>query len=91
MIASAYLICLEKLYEKIYSKEYHFVEQGLCELKAEEIKVAKTGSIPTVVETTGTLEVVSSAFKVHWLPLTDLFVFDFSFFYLPDLFFYNTF
>ena len=48
------------------------------------------GSIPTAVETTDTLGVVSPAFKVYLLPLTDLFAFNLSFFQLPDLFFYNT-
>ena len=56
------------------------MEQGLYELKTEEIKMAKTGSIPSVVETTNILGVESPVFKAHWLPLTDLFIFDFSFF-----------
>ena len=48
MVTSIYLTCLEKLCEKIYSKEYHLVEQSLCKLETEE---AKMGSNPTVVET----------------------------------------
>ena len=51
MAASACLLCLEKVCKKIYFKEYCLVEQSLCELKAEE---AKTGSNPTVIETTNT-------------------------------------
>jgi len=80
MAASAHLLQLEKVCEKIYFKEYCFVEQSLYELKAEEAEVAKTGSNPTVVETADTLGVESAVFKAHWLPLTDLFIFDFSFF-----------
>ena len=90
MAASAHLFCLEKVCEKIYSKEYCFVEQSLYELETEEAEVVKMGSILTVVETTNTPEVVSSAFMVYWLPLTNLFAFNFSFSQLPDLFFYNT-
>jgi len=80
MAASAYLLCLEKVCKKIYSKEYHFVEQSLCELKAEEAKMAKMGSIPTVVETADILGVESPVFETYQLPLTDLFAFNLSFF-----------
>jgi len=90
MTAFAYLLHLKKVCKKICFKKYHFVEQSLYELKAEETEVAKTGSIPSAVETTGILKVVSPAFKVYWLPLTNLFVFDLFFFQLPDLLFYNT-
>jgi len=65
------------------------VEQGLCKLEAEEVVVAKTGSIPTEVETADTPVVESLSLTVHPLPLTDLFFFDFSFSQLPDLLFYN--
>ena len=91
MAASAYLLCLEKVHKKIYSKEYHFVEQGFHKLKAEKAKIAKTGSILTVVETINILKVESPVFKAYQLPSTDLFIFNLSFFQLLDLFFYNTF
>ena len=54
MAASAWLTCLEKVHEKICSKEYYLVEQSLCELEAKEAEVAKTGSIPTAVKTADT-------------------------------------
>ena len=54
MAASAYLLCLEKVYKKIYSKEYCFVEQGFYELETEEAEVAKIGSNPIAVETADT-------------------------------------
>ena len=77
MAISVYLTCLERLYKKICFKEYHFVKQNLCELKAEE---AKTGSNLTVVETVNTLVVKSLSLVVYLLPLVDLFFFNFSFF-----------
>ena len=68
------------------------MEQGLLKLEAEEAEVAKTGSIPTVVETTDISEVESlTDLVVHQSLLTDLFAFGFSFSLLPDLLFYNTF
>jgi len=90
MAVFIYLLHLKKVYEKIYSKKYHFVKQSLCKLETEEAEVAKIGSIPTVVETTDILGVESPVFKAHWLPLTDPFAFNFSFFQLPDLLSYNT-
>jgi len=48
------------------------------------------GSIPTVVETANTLGVESPVSEAHWLPLTDLFAFNLSFFQLSDLLSYNT-
>ena len=90
MVVFTHLIYLERLYNKIHSKEYCFVEQSLCELEAKEAEVAKTGSIPTVVETTDTLEMVFLTDLVaHQLPLTDLFAFGSSFLLLPDFLFYN--
>jgi len=56
------------------------VEQSLYKLETEEAKVAKTGSISTVVKTTDILKMVSLISGVHWLPLTDPFAFNFSFF-----------
>ena len=89
MAASACLICLEKLYKKIYSKEYCFVKQSLCELETEEAVVAKTGFNLTVVETVDTLVVESLSLIAYLLSLTDFF-FNSSFSQLPDLLFYNT-
>ena len=66
------------------------MEQSLCELKAEEAEVAKTGSILTAVEITDILGVESPVSKAHQLLLTNLFAFNLSFSQLPDLFFYNT-
>ena len=65
MATSAYLLYLEKVYEKIHSKEYHFVKQSLHKLETEETKVAKTNSNPTAVETINILAVVSPVFKAH--------------------------
>jgi len=80
MAASAQLTCLKKVCKKIHSKKYCLIEQSLCELEAEEVKVAKTGSNPTVVETANTLVVESLSLAVHLLPLADLFFFNSSFF-----------
>jgi len=66
------------------------VEQSLCKLEAKETEVAKTGSIPTVVETAYTLVVESLSPTAHPLPLADLFFFNSSFSQLSNLFFYNT-
>jgi len=66
------------------------VEQSLCELEAEEVKMAKMGSNPTMVEIADTLGVESPVSKTHWLSLTNPFAFNLSFFQLPDLLFYNT-
>ena len=67
------------------------MEQGLCELKTKEVEVAKTGSIPTEVETVDTPVMESLSLTAHLSPLADPFFFNFSFSQLPDLFFYNTF
>ena len=77
------------VHKRIHFKEYYFVKQSFCELETEETKVAKTGSIPTIVETTDILEVESPVSKTCQLPSTDLFAFNLSFFQLPDLLFYN--
>ena len=65
MAASAHLLCLEKVCEKIYSKEYCLVEQSLYELETEKAKMAKTGSNLIVVEITNILKVVSPVSKAH--------------------------
>jgi len=80
MAVSAWLTHLKKVYKKIYSKEYCLVEQSLCKLKAEEVVVAKMGSIPTEVETADTLVVESLSLMACLLPLADLFFFNFFFF-----------
>ena len=48
------------------------------------------GSNPAEVETVDILVVESLSLVVHLLPLADLFLFDSSFFQLPNLLFYNT-
>ena len=65
MAAFAYLLCLEKVCEKICSKEYCFVKQSLCKLETEETEVAKMGSNLTVVETANTLKVESSISETY--------------------------
>jgi len=74
---SVYLLCLKKVHEKIYFKEYCLVEQSLCTL---EIEKAKTGSNPTIVETADILIVESLSLAVHLLPLANPSFFGFSFF-----------
>ena len=61
------------------------MEQSLCKLKAEE---AKTGSNPTVEETTDILGVEFLSPVVCLSPLVDPFIFGSSFSQLPDLLFY---
>ena len=55
------------------------MEQSLYKLEAKEAKMAKTGSIPTVMETANTLVVESLSLAVYLLFLTNLFLFN-SFF-----------
>ena len=75
--AYAQLTHLEKVRERIHSKKYCLVEQGLCELEAEE---AKMGSNPAEVETADTPVVESLSSAVYLSLLADLFLFD-SFFF----------
>jgi len=56
------------------------VEQSLCELEAEEVEMAKMGSIPTAVELVYILVVESLSLIAYLLPLANLFFFN-SFFY----------
>jgi len=77
MVMSAQLTHLKRLYDKIYSKEYHFVEQGLYKLETEE---AKIGFNPTVMETANTLMVESLSLAVYLSSLADLFFLSFFFF-----------
>jgi len=65
MAVSTYLLCLKKVYKKIYSKEYHFVEQSLCKLETKEVEVAKMGFNPIIVETANTLGTESLISKAH--------------------------
>ena len=81
--------CLEKVCEHICFKGWKCVKQGLCKLEAKEVEVAKMGSNPAVVETAYILVVKSLSLAVCLLLLTDLFLFNFSFFQLSDLLFYN--
>ena len=87
MAVLACLLCLKKVHKKIYSKEYCLMEQSLYELETEEAEVAKTGSIPTVVETTDILGVESPVFKAYQLSLTNPFVFNLFFFNCLTYFF----
>jgi len=77
---SAQLTYLKRFYKKIYSKEYCFVKQSLCELKIKETMAAKTGFNLTVMETINILKVESPVFKACWLPSANLFAFNLSFF-----------
>ena len=65
MAVLACLLCLKKVHKKIYSKEYHFMEQSFYKLETEKAEVAKTGSIPTAIETTNILRVESPIFKTY--------------------------
>ena len=65
MAVLTYLLHLEKVCKKIYSKEYCLVEQSLCELETKEAEVAKMGSIPIIMETANTLGVESSVSKAY--------------------------
>jgi len=82
--------CLKKVHEHICSKGWKRVKQGLHKLETEEAEVAKTGSIPTVVETAHIPVVESLSPVVHPLLLADSFFLNSSFFQLPNLLFYNT-
>ena len=78
--AFARLTRLEKVREKLRSKEYRLREQGVLELEAVEEKEKNS------------LEVELLAAQVaHLLPSTDSFVFDPSFLILPDIIFNDTF
>ena len=76
---SARLLHLKKVCEKVQSKKYHLVEQGLRELKADKkekfkIKTAyivKVGSINTP--------------NLYLLPLSNSLNFNFSFSILPNI------
>src|SRR5271170_3149156 len=78
---------LTRVRQLVRSKELRLAKQGLRELEAKE---AKTGSNPTVVETTYTPVVESSVAPAHLSPLPDPFAFDPSFSFLPDLNSINT-
>jgi hypothetical protein len=48
LAASTQLIRLEKVHEKVRSKEYYIVEQGLYKLKAEEQKELNTVEVESL-------------------------------------------
>ena len=73
--AHAQLTCLKKVHKRIHSKKYYLIEQNLYKLETEEVKTAKTSSIPTVVETAYTQVVESLTSTAYLLPLADLFFF----------------
>jgi hypothetical protein len=82
MAASARLVRLEKVREKVRSKEWRLAEQGLRELEAEE---AKKGSDQEEAEATRTPAVDPLDSPSRLSPSTDSFVFG-SFSMLPDPF-----
>ena len=77
--ASVWLSCLKKVRDGMRSREYRFIEQGLCELKEEE------KAISTRVVTSPGIPLLALL-----SPLTDPFVFNPLFSLLPDLLSYNT-
>jgi hypothetical protein len=79
LAAFAWLICLKKVCEKVQSKEYYLVEQGLRKLEAEEQKELNT----VVAESLTVL-------MAYQLPLANSFVFNPFFLILPDLLNSNT-
>ena len=79
MFAFTQLIRLKKVYDKVYSKKYCLVEQGLRELKVNKKKKSK-------VEITYIIVVGScNAPNPYLLPLSGSFNFDFSFLILPNI------
>jgi len=77
--ASARLLRLEKVREKVRSKELRLVKQGLAKLEAEE---AKMGSAPIAKETELNMLVVDPPKS----PLTALFFGELLLLMLPNLF-----
>src|SRR6266702_534584 len=80
----------KKVYKQIHSKELHLVEQGLCELKAKKTKIDFNSTGEQTAHTPVVDLPISSPPKVHQSPSANGFIFNPSFFVLPDLFFYNT-
>jgi hypothetical protein len=81
--ASAQLICLKKVYNKVYYKEYYLIEQGLYKLKVNKKKKFK-------IEMAYIVKVgFVNAFNPYLLPLSGSFDFDFSFLILPNIIFNN--
>ena len=70
------LLHLKKVCEKVQSKKYYLVEQGLCKLKTDKKKEFKVESINT--------------FNPYLLPLFNFFTSNFSFLILPDVLSDNT-
>jgi hypothetical protein len=80
--AFARLIYLKKVREKVRSKEFRLIEQGLCKLEAEE---AKMDSVQGEAETAHTPVVDPVDDPARLSPSTDPFVFG-SFSMMPDPF-----
>jgi hypothetical protein len=77
--ASAQLIRLKKVYNKVCSKKYHLIKQGLCKLKADKKKKSK-------IEMAYIVEVGSiNTPNPYLLPLFGFFNFDLSFLILPNI------
>jgi len=80
--AHARLICLKKVREKVYLKEFYLVKQGLYELESK-----KKGSSLKDLETVLCSPAVGSSIALR-LPLANLF-FNPSFSLLPNLISFN--
>jgi len=78
LLTSAYLLCLKRVYKKVWLKEFCLVKQGLYKLESEE-----KGSSPKDLETILHSLVVGSLTALGLL-LTNLF-FNPSFSLLPNL------
>ena len=76
---STQLLRLKKVYEKVRSKKYHLVKQGLRELEVKEKKKFKV-EIAYIVEV-GSINTPNPCL----LPLSNSLNFDFSFSILPDV------
>ena len=84
MSASAQLICLEKICDKVRSKKYYLVEQGLYKLKIDKKKKSKVEI--AYIAVVGSFNTPNS----YLLPLSSSFNFDFSFLILPNVISDNT-
>ena len=69
MAASTHLLYLEKVYKKLHSKKYHFVEQSLYKLEAEEAKMAKMGSIQCCQQST---DLIGSSISLSVSPINQI-------------------
>ena len=73
------LIRLKKVCNKVHSKKYCLIEQGLRELKVNKKKEFKVEI--TYIAVVGSF----NTFNPYLLPLSGSFNFDFSFLILPDV------